>query len=98
MTVHDANGRVLDIKGCSIRTMSEPGFKVKLKQFLDGASSPTQEADSAKQILVCTHGARDCRCSDIGGDLLQALRQDIAQRGLQNEVRLGEVSHLGGHK
>lgn len=33
------------------------------------------------EILVCTHGARDCRCSDIGGDLVLALRAEVNRRG-----------------
>lgn len=49
------------------------------------------------EILVCTHGARDCRCSDIGGDLVGALRHEIARRG-GAECRVTECAHVGGHK
>lgn len=45
-----------------------------------------------KEVIVCTHTARDCRCGDIGGDLVTSLRQSDA------EVKVTECSHVGGHK
>lgn len=95
MTLHDANGRELEFKDCSIRTLAQIDFDSRIQAFLEGSE---QVPTAAKQILVCTHGSRDCRCSDIGGDLLTALGDDLARRGLQDDVRLGQVSHLGGHK
>lgn len=48
------------------------------------------------EILVCTHGARDCRCSDKGTPLVDALRAFVQQHKLDIPVR--EIAHVGGHK
>jgi hypothetical protein len=53
-------------------------------------------SETSKEVLVCTHGARDCRCGDIGGDLVAALRREVTRRA--SDVAVGEVSHVGGHK
>ncbi|KAI5122827.1 hypothetical protein M0805_003122 [Coniferiporia weirii] len=59
-------------------------------------------------LLVCTHGARDCRCGDTGGALVRALREELAARrrddsksgehDVWSKVRVGEIAHVGGHK
>lgn len=57
------------------------------------------EADADRLYLyVCTHGSRDCRCGDAGGDVVRALRAEVARRGIADEVFVGEVAHVGGHK
>jgi len=55
-------------------------------------------------VYVCTHGARDCRCGERGGRVLQAL-QEALQRELKrhpdgpaNHIKIGRVGHVGGHK
>jgi hypothetical protein len=54
-------------------------------------------------IYVCTHGARDCRCGEMGGKVFTALREDLDRRiradpgGPAERVVLGEVGHVGGH-
>ncbi|KAJ7894455.1 hypothetical protein B0H14DRAFT_2334414 [Mycena olivaceomarginata] len=54
-------------------------------------------------IYVCTHGARDCRCGEMGGKVFTALREDLYRRiradpgGPAERVVLGEVGHVGGH-
>jgi len=68
------------------------------KHFGEGKEelfSHDQEQDT--EILICTHGSRDCRCSDRGGALVQALKDKIAKRNLGN-VRIREIAHVGGHK
>jgi hypothetical protein len=50
------------------------------------------------EVLVCTHGSRDCRCSDRGGPLVSALREDIERRGMGHRVKVSEIAHVGGHK
>lgn len=60
------------------------------------AYEPVGVVDGAKSILVCTHGSRDCRCADQGGPLVAALREEVARRGA--DVQVKEVSHVGGHK
>ena len=49
-------------------------------------------------LYVCTHGARDCRCGEGGGEVVRALRAEVARRGRGREVFVGEVAHVGGHK
>lgn len=50
-------------------------------------------------IYVCAHGSRDCRCGDVGGALVDRLREEVERQGIPREkVRIWEVSHLGGHK
>ncbi|KLO18089.1 hypothetical protein SCHPADRAFT_913332 [Schizopora paradoxa] len=65
-----------------------------------------------QHIYVCTHGARDCRCGDTGGAVVEALRQELASRrakarsstsnsnspSIWDRIRIGEVAHVGGHK
>ncbi|KIR24626.1 hypothetical protein I309_06546 [Cryptococcus deuterogattii LA55] len=53
---------------------------------------------SQKEILVCTHGSRDCRCSDRGVPLVSALRKEVNRQGLESQIRIGQVAHVGGHK
>ena len=50
------------------------------------------------EILVCTHGARDCRCAEKGGSLVDALRHEIGRRDVGARVRIKEIAHVGGHK
>lgn len=71
---------------------------LRSKHFGEGKEeliSQDQEQDT--EILICTHGSRDCRCSDRGGALLQALQDEIAKRNMEN-VRIREIAHVGGHK
>ncbi|KAF9154209.1 hypothetical protein DFQ26_000318 [Actinomortierella ambigua] len=49
-------------------------------------------------ILVCTHGARDCRCGDRGGEMQRILKDMVEQTGLSSAVKVYGVSHIGGHK
>jgi hypothetical protein len=72
---------------------------VNSSAFLEALSEEGTTADwseTSKEVLVCTHGARDCRCGDIGGDLVAALRKEVTRRA--SDVAVGEVSHVGGHK
>ncbi|CEL53589.1 hypothetical protein RSOLAG1IB_06444 [Rhizoctonia solani AG-1 IB] len=61
-----------------------------------GAFGPPNSRSSAARtidIYVCTHGTRDCRCGDIGGEIVQALR---AMK--RPDVRVFDIGHIGGHK
>lgn len=50
-------------------------------------------------ILICTHGARDCRCGERGSVVAQLMREYVRARpGLSTQVVVGEVSHVGGHR
>ncbi|KAI0317704.1 Sucrase/ferredoxin-like-domain-containing protein, partial [Amylostereum chailletii] len=60
--------------------------------------------DGPIHLYVCTHGARDCRCGDVGGDVADALRNCATSArtrtpgGIWDRVVVGEVSHVGGHR
>lgn len=54
------------------------------------AKEPVAQLKGEPEVLVCTHGSRDCRCSDHGGPLVEALRRE--------GVSVKEIAHVGGHK
>ncbi|KAG5653223.1 hypothetical protein H0H81_001700 [Sphagnurus paluster] len=72
-----------------------------LKRHADG---PIVSASEEIHLYVCTHGARDCRCGDMGGAVFKALQDevkrlvDVDPSGAASRVRLGEVAHVGGHQ
>ena len=88
--------------------MRSEGFKGDVDRLLASHGSVTsiegitkdqdqeQTRETKKEILVCTHGSRDCRCSDLGGALVKSLRSEISKRNLDVQVR--EIAHVGGHK
>ena len=49
-------------------------------------------------IYVCTHGSRDCRCSQAGEPTVKSLREEIEKIGASDKVKVFEISHVGGHK
>ncbi|KAJ3019709.1 hypothetical protein HKX48_001865 [Thoreauomyces humboldtii] len=75
-------------------------FPALAKQLTSTATPLQAEVDRHRiQILVCTHGARDCRCGDLGVPLLKALKDEVAARpGMDARVHVQGVSHIGGHK
>ncbi|KAI0646267.1 Sucrase/ferredoxin-like-domain-containing protein [Trametes meyenii] len=55
--------------------------------------------DARLHLYVCTHGSRDCRCGEGGGEVARALRRELEKRGIgADDVVVGEVAHVGGHK
>jgi len=64
----------------------------------EGQMDETSEAAAKLHLYVCTHGPRDCRCGETGGDVAKALHKEISKRELWDRVSLGEVAHVGGHK
>ena len=50
----------------------------------------------ARDILVCTHGARDACCGKFGYGFYVEMRGLAAVRG--DGVRVWRTSHLGGHR
>ncbi|KZT70602.1 hypothetical protein DAEQUDRAFT_667426 [Daedalea quercina L-15889] len=64
----------------------------------EGRIDRESEADARLHLYVCTHGSRDCRCGDTGGDVAKALHEEITKRGLWDRLSLGQVAHVGGHK
>ncbi len=51
------------------------------------------EADTVRDILVCTHGTIDVACAKFGYPLYRTLRDRYAT----DELRVWRVSHFGGH-
>lgn len=60
-------------------------------------------------LYVCTHGARDCRCGETGVAVAHALRMELSKLQTRaeskdewptspNNIKIGEVTHVGGHK
>ncbi|KAG6872239.1 hypothetical protein C0995_011661 [Termitomyces sp. Mi166 len=56
------------------------------------------------RLYVCTHGARDCRCGDMGSAVFRALQEGVARLvkedpfGVASRIKVGEVGHVGGHQ
>jgi hypothetical protein len=67
-----------------------------VERIVTPSGTPT-DSDSM-HVYVCTHGARDCRCGETGGQVAETLREEIGRRNLSSFVKLGEASHVGGHK
>lgn len=61
-------------------------------------SSQMEDRKGAIHIYVCTHRNRDCRCGDSGVSVFEALRSEVDSRQLSDRVKVGGVSHVGGHK
>jgi hypothetical protein len=53
----------------------------------------TPEADSIRDVLVCTHGTVDAACAKFGYPLYNDLRRNYAD----DDLRVWRVSHFGGH-
>jgi hypothetical protein len=69
---------------------------------LHRSSQKSQEVEKRRVketwILICSHGARDCRCGEHGPVVAEKVREYVRQRGLERSVVVGEVSHVGGHR
>jgi hypothetical protein len=102
-------GLVESYKSFTQQTLDSPEFAQTLDSITAG--HPPVTALGYSEILICTHGARDCRCSDIGGDLAIALRTELGRRGArvigtgekaEREIEGGwkvtDCAHVGGHK
>lgn len=89
------------IRGDS-RVVEYPSFSIdmidQVKRDLDTSHQDLITRTEQVQIMVCTHGSRDCRCSDRGGALVNALRAEMVKRGLESRIKVGEIAHVGGHK
>ncbi|QRV78577.1 succinate dehydrogenase iron-sulfur subunit [Ceratobasidium sp. AG-Ba] len=67
----------------------------RASQFFGALGTPAARNHRPVDLYVCTHAARDCRCGDIGGEIVQILRERCAGR---SDVRIFEIGHVGGHK
>ncbi len=63
--------------------------------LLDGAA-PADPADGAgRELLICTHGARDRCCGSLGTRLAAAMADRVGRDGT---TRVRRTSHTGGHR
>ncbi|KAF9175070.1 hypothetical protein BGX21_009323 [Mortierella sp. AD011] len=78
-----------DEESNSVRTELVPG---------SGEVVTIELVQEPSAVLVCTHGSRDCRCGDQGGEFYRILKDMVQATGLTNSIKIYEVSHIGGHK
>ncbi|KAJ3175975.1 hypothetical protein HDU87_005640 [Geranomyces variabilis] len=80
-------------------SVSPPDFASLATQLTSARSVlKSSPATHKTHILVCVHGARDCRCGDIGRPLYEALKAEVQRKGLESRIQIRAVSHVGGHK
>ncbi|KAF8201319.1 Sucrase/ferredoxin-like-domain-containing protein [Mycena galopus ATCC 62051] len=100
VTAFSALGGAIHFPSLTLSNVDE--VAERLRQHATNAPMTAVEAAEV-HLYVCTHGARDCRCGDIGGKVFQALREELDRRiladpnGPAKSVVLGEVGHVGGH-
>jgi (2Fe-2S) ferredoxin len=61
-------------------------------------ASGAPEVFTGSQVFVCAHASRDKRCGVCGPVLIEKFEQEIAMRGLKDQVFVSGCSHIGGHK
>jgi len=90
----------LEIPDITLENMDQ--VEQKIKDHLNGPLS--KETSDEIHLYVCTHGARDCRCGTRGSLLVNALHEEKANyqrlypESLAKRIKIGQVSHVGGHK
>ncbi|KAH6909796.1 Sucrase/ferredoxin-like-domain-containing protein [Coprinopsis sp. MPI-PUGE-AT-0042] len=90
-------GGRLDIPSATEENLDEVVQQLKDHMEVGRATAPEEEID----VYVCTHGARDCRCGDMGGRVADALRREARRYNDERKtprIRIGEIGHVGGHK
>ncbi|KAL0579757.1 hypothetical protein V5O48_002251 [Marasmius crinis-equi] len=98
-TAFTSSGERIDIPELSRSTLDEVDDTLRRR-----AEKPSSDMSVDQvHLLVCTHMARDCRCGDLGGAYVQALRKEVDSRRklddrLYGMFRIGEVAHVGQHK
>lgn len=69
--------------------------------------APAAVKTDETHIYVCTHGMVDCRCGVVGGDLVEALKDQVRRYEAEchakgnnplRKVHVIPISHVGGHK
>lgn len=66
----------------------------------DLTSVETSAGSRKVHFYVCTHGSRDCRCGDVGGNVVDALKEELGQLPEASKTGISgvsEVAHIGGH-
>ncbi|KAK9899800.1 hypothetical protein P389DRAFT_4199 [Cystobasidium minutum MCA 4210] len=103
ITQESVENRILEgfLHGLPSRSIAE---KIEDKTTTELVTRTSPEID----VYVCTHGARDCRCGDIGSAFYDALVFEAKRRGLGNAahtfgegkgpIRIHRTTHIGGHR
>jgi hypothetical protein len=98
------DGKRFTFPAFSAQTLTDPALATALayNPAMDISLAPPNFLPQARgpkefpEILVCTHGSRDCRCGTKGGELVARLREIVGEHKLNIPIR--EVAHVGGHK
>lgn len=94
-TMFSSKGGRLEIPHITLENMNDVEARVKAHIEKETVEDGTDEQIN---LYVCTHGARDCRCGEHGGEFARALREETERRSLGNQVKVCEVGHVGGHR
>jgi len=92
-TAFSVNGHPLEIDRLSLSNLDQV-----VQHITTQASGTRIDRGDLIYIYVCTHGARDCRCGETGGQVARTLREEIDKRNLSSLVKLGQTTHVGGHQ
>lgn len=90
----------LDVSEVSLANVDTVAEELRAHALSGDHGPPSAPAvDPGKlHLYVCTHGQRDCRCGEGGVKVAEALRKEVQKRGMEEDIMLGEVAHVGGHK
>ncbi|TFK67198.1 hypothetical protein BDN72DRAFT_843370 [Pluteus cervinus] len=98
-TVFSTTGGRLELSGLTLQNLD--AVEQRILQHVERDRS--MQEDDQILLFVCTHGARDCRCGNTGGQVFRALQEEVDRRkrldptGNINKVKIGSVGHVGGH-
>ncbi|KAG6856150.1 hypothetical protein H0H87_007055 [Tephrocybe sp. NHM501043] len=101
LTAFSAIGGRLEIRDLTLENLDQ------VERILEkhATQGPLAKGTSDEiHLYVCTHGARDCRCGETGGQVYRALQEETARLveadpfGVASRIRVGEVGHVGGHQ
>ena len=70
---------------------------VEDRDKLSNFESYRQDTGEVRDIFVCSHGSHNTCCATFGYPVYDALRNRYA-RELDGQLRVWEISHLGGHR
>ncbi len=87
--------------GIRYTAMGEADIPLFVEEHLVGnrpAAQLPRRPLEGQHILVCVHMNRDPRCGVCGPALADLFVEQLAQRGLAEQVAVHRTSHLGGHE
>ncbi|KAI0266354.1 Sucrase/ferredoxin-like-domain-containing protein [Gloeopeniophorella convolvens] len=93
-------GARLEIPHVSMANLDE--VCSRLQDYMEHPEKRTQ-SQGGLHLYVCTHGARDCRCGDLGGKVAEAFKDEVLKRRKPEPVKyssvtVSEIGHVGGHQ